>query len=213
MFYGTKGYYRIPNKCVPQNRCSAAATGYIDGNLPTIYDGIVKRKVCFHSNGNCCHFSTYIYVRNCYLFYVYKLKKLNLSWSARHCAEHYVNGEQSNTIESAYQTFVFHINVFLLFPQIENPSRIFQGYPQPLVLYNHVIHRLYQVTDDLICMRYCTLDTTCKTFNYNLNMSTCELNNATAEEYPHHLKPRPGYKYFYEVKLNMIASTSSAGEF
>jgi hypothetical protein len=95
VLYGTNGFYRIPNKCVPQNHCGAVAPGYIDGDLPAVSDGLVKRKVCFHSNGNCCHFSVFIYVRNCYMFYVYQLKKLDLSWKARYCVEEYVNGKKS----------------------------------------------------------------------------------------------------------------------
>lgn len=97
VFRGTGGYYRIPNKCLPQNRCGAVATGYMQGTFPTLDDGIVKRKLCFHANGNCCQFSTYIYVRNCYSSYVYKLKKLTASWSARHCVEHYHNGKPAES--------------------------------------------------------------------------------------------------------------------
>ncbi|XP_031573542.1 lactadherin-like, partial [Actinia tenebrosa] len=38
VFRGTRGYYRIPNKCLPQNRCGATATGYVEGNFPTLAD-------------------------------------------------------------------------------------------------------------------------------------------------------------------------------
>ncbi|KAK3746636.1 hypothetical protein QZH41_012843, partial [Actinostola sp. cb2023] len=92
IFKDKQGFNRILTTCVPKNRCGAIAPGYMQGALPTVNEGIVKRKVCVHSNGDCCHNSVYIYVRNCYRFYVYNLKKLDLSWKARYCAEHYING-------------------------------------------------------------------------------------------------------------------------
>ncbi|KAK3743988.1 hypothetical protein QZH41_010800, partial [Actinostola sp. cb2023] len=97
IFKDKQGFNRIPTTCVPQNRCGATAPGYMQGALPTVNEGIVKRKVCFHRNGNCCHNSVHIYVRNCYMFYVYNLKKLDLSWKARYCAEHYINGKSLNS--------------------------------------------------------------------------------------------------------------------
>ena len=63
------------------------------GDLPTLTDGIVKRKACFHGNGNCCHHNVHIYVRNCGLYYVYKLKQLDVAWKARYCVEPDINGD------------------------------------------------------------------------------------------------------------------------
>ena len=93
VFKSTKGFSRIPSTCVAQNHCGATAPGYMQGALPTVSEGIVKRKVCFHSNGDCCQYSVDIYVRNCYMFYVYNLKKLDSSWKARYCIEDYINGK------------------------------------------------------------------------------------------------------------------------
>jgi len=96
VFKDNHNYLRIPTTCVSENRCGALAPGYMQGALPTVNEGIVKRKVCFRSNGNCCYYSVDIYVRNCYMFYVYNLKKLDESWKARYCGETYKNGTRAN---------------------------------------------------------------------------------------------------------------------
>ncbi|XP_068679578.1 uncharacterized protein [Montipora foliosa] len=55
--------------------CDTHYRGWLTGSHPTVSDGIVNRKVCFaHSSSSRCPFSTYIKVRNCGKFYVYKLK-------------------------------------------------------------------------------------------------------------------------------------------
>ena len=93
LFKDHHNYLRIPTTCVPENRCGATAPGHMQGALPTVNEGIVKRKMCFHSNGNCCHNSVDIYVRNCYMFYVYNLKKLDEAWKARYCVQADINGK------------------------------------------------------------------------------------------------------------------------
>ncbi|XP_068679572.1 uncharacterized protein [Montipora foliosa] len=55
--------------------CDTWGRGWLTGSHPTVSDGIVNRKVCFaHSSSSRCPYSTYIKVRNCGKFYVYKLK-------------------------------------------------------------------------------------------------------------------------------------------
>lgn len=48
---------------------------FICSEHPTVADGMVRRKVCFHWSKNCCKWSSYIRVRNCSSFYVYELPK------------------------------------------------------------------------------------------------------------------------------------------
>ena len=75
------GWYRfqgdagntMANECPSPLRCGTIAPGWLKGGLPTIKDGIVSRKVCFHQNRNCCYNSAMVQVRNCKGFYVYKL--------------------------------------------------------------------------------------------------------------------------------------------
>ncbi|XP_068747696.1 uncharacterized protein [Montipora capricornis] len=55
--------------------CDTSYRGWLTGSHPTVSDGIVNRKVCFaHTSSSRCPYSTYIKVRNCGKFYVYKLK-------------------------------------------------------------------------------------------------------------------------------------------
>ena len=79
----TPGWYRfnstagskMPTACVPKYMCNTDATGWLNGVHPTLQDGVVRRNVCFHWNGNCCNWALTIKVRNCGLFYVYQLVK------------------------------------------------------------------------------------------------------------------------------------------
>ena len=66
---------KIPNSCVPTQRCGTHAPGWMQGEHPKKEDGVVSRKVCFHWSGNCCRWSVMIQVRNCGGHYVYKLEK------------------------------------------------------------------------------------------------------------------------------------------
>ena len=64
---------KMPTTCVPMNRCNTHATGWLNGNHPTVADGQVTRQVCFHWSSNCCYWSTNIQVRNCGEYFVYLL--------------------------------------------------------------------------------------------------------------------------------------------
>lgn len=64
---------RIPNTCVPIHMCNTDAPGWLNEDHPTPQEGIVDRRVCFHWNSNCCNWAITIKVRNCGLFYVYRL--------------------------------------------------------------------------------------------------------------------------------------------
>ena len=80
---GLSGWYRfggeagnqMPESCVKERHCGTHAPGWLNGSHPTMADGAVKRKVCFHWSNNCCRWSTIIDVRNCGGFYVYKLSR------------------------------------------------------------------------------------------------------------------------------------------
>ena len=64
---------KMPTACVPINRCNTRATGWLNGNHPTVADGQVTRQVCFHWSSNCSNWSTNIQVRNCGEYFVYLL--------------------------------------------------------------------------------------------------------------------------------------------
>ena len=65
----------MPDSCVDKYYCGTHAPGYLTGGHPTVAQGIVSRKVCFHWSSSCCQWSQYIRVRNCGAFYVYELSK------------------------------------------------------------------------------------------------------------------------------------------
>ena len=61
---------KMPTSCVPSDRCNTHATGWLNGDHPTVAEGLVTRQVCF-SYYDCCSWSINIQVRNCGDFYIY----------------------------------------------------------------------------------------------------------------------------------------------
>jgi len=61
---------KMPTSCVPSNRCNTHAPGWLNGDHPTVAEGLVTRQVCF-SYYHCCSWSINIQVRNCGDFYIY----------------------------------------------------------------------------------------------------------------------------------------------
>ena len=61
------------DRCVPTLLCGTEVPGWLSGGHPTVAQGIVSRKVCFHWSQDCCHLSRIVKVRNCGAFYVYEL--------------------------------------------------------------------------------------------------------------------------------------------
>ncbi|XP_076123056.1 pancreatic secretory granule membrane major glycoprotein GP2-like isoform X2 [Alosa pseudoharengus] len=57
---------RIPEVCVPIQRCGTNAPLWLDGPHPSLEDGIVTRSVCGNWNNDCCYFkSSSIQVKTC----------------------------------------------------------------------------------------------------------------------------------------------------
>ena len=86
-FLGDWGYDSLPTRCVPENLCGAKVPGWMNGSSPVKEEGVVKRTICFHNNGNCCRYRKDIYVRRCHGFNVYKFSNVDASWNARFCTE------------------------------------------------------------------------------------------------------------------------------
>ena len=63
----------MPSSCVAKYYCGTHAPGWLQGGHPTVAQGIVSRRVCFHWSSNCCQWSRNIRVRNCGAFYIYWL--------------------------------------------------------------------------------------------------------------------------------------------
>ena len=73
-FTGSAGN-QMADSPVPMKHCGTHAPGYLSGGHPTVAEGAVSRKVCFHWTRGNCQWSTNIRVRNCGAFYVYELSK------------------------------------------------------------------------------------------------------------------------------------------
>ena len=79
----TKEWYRFSDaagkqmseSCTPLHRCGTHATGWLNGTHPSLGEGIVTRKVCFHWKKGCCQWKNNIRIRNCGEFYVYEFQK------------------------------------------------------------------------------------------------------------------------------------------
>ena len=82
-FSGEAGY-RMPTSCVPKRRCGTHAPGWLNGSHPTIREGIVTRRVCYHWGSRCCNWKNDIQIQNCGAFYVYRLVKPPVCW-LRYC--------------------------------------------------------------------------------------------------------------------------------
>jgi len=63
----------MPDQVVPTHHCGTHAPGWLNGLHPTVAEGAVKRKVCFHWSSNPCYWYRDIRVRNCGGYYVYEL--------------------------------------------------------------------------------------------------------------------------------------------
>ncbi|XP_067057992.1 uncharacterized protein [Acropora muricata] len=79
-FVGKAGS-KMPHSCVSGRRCGTNGPGWLVGRHPSVSEGVARRRVCFAGSrtwfyrSSCCRWSTYISVRNCGTFFVYKLRR------------------------------------------------------------------------------------------------------------------------------------------
>ena len=71
--FGGEAGTQMADSCVTMRHCGARDPGWLSGGHPSVSDGAVLRKVCFTGYSGCCRHSTFVSVRNCSGFYVYKL--------------------------------------------------------------------------------------------------------------------------------------------
>ena len=83
--FGDQAGIKMPTSCVPENRCGTHAPGWMNGVHPSVRDGKVTRKVCYHWSNNCCLVSNNIEVLNCGYFFIYKLSTTNSWCHRRYC--------------------------------------------------------------------------------------------------------------------------------
>ena len=76
---------KMPTSCVSIARCGTYGTGWMNGAHPTVADGKVTRKVCYHWSSNCCRWSNNIEVVSCGQYYVYKLSPPSAGCTLGYC--------------------------------------------------------------------------------------------------------------------------------
>ena len=81
-FVGAAGT-KMPTTSVSANRCGTYRSGWLNGAHPKVEDGEVKKMVCFDPEPR-CRYSTYILVKNCGSYFIYKLQKPS-SCPSRYC--------------------------------------------------------------------------------------------------------------------------------
>ena len=64
---------QMANSVVPRNHCGTFASGWLNGTHPAVLEENVIRQVCFSYTSDCRE-STDVEIRNCGLFFLYKLK-------------------------------------------------------------------------------------------------------------------------------------------
>ena len=87
--FGGDAGTQMADTCVKMRHCGAWYPGWLSGGHPSVSDGAVLRKVCFTRHTDCCYYSTFINVRNCSGFYVYKLSPAISSYSSYSTSYYY----------------------------------------------------------------------------------------------------------------------------
>ena len=84
-FQGAAGDW-MADKCVPENHCGTHYPVWLSGTHPTVAEGLVTRRVCYHvaSSNSCCYWYNSIRVKNCGTYFVYELPR-QYSCPARYC--------------------------------------------------------------------------------------------------------------------------------
>ena len=77
---------QMATKCVPMYHCGTIVPVWLNGAHPTVAQGIVARRVCFHWRRACCRRSRFIRVQNCGAFFVYQLSATP-GCSMRYCGD------------------------------------------------------------------------------------------------------------------------------
>ncbi|KAL9961340.1 hypothetical protein ACROYT_G030258 [Oculina patagonica] len=71
-FQGAAGT-QMAATCPLANKCDTNFPGWFNDVHPTVAEGTVYRKVCFHKGGICCGSWLNIQVKNCDTYFIYKL--------------------------------------------------------------------------------------------------------------------------------------------
>ncbi|XP_074612981.1 protein sidekick-2-like isoform X2 [Acropora palmata] len=101
--FGGEAGTQMADNCVKIRHCGSRFPGWLSGGHPSVSDSAVMRKVCFTGYSDCCQYSTFISVRNCNGFYIYKLSPIYPSYycNLRYCSSNGFEPPTSTTGPSA----------------------------------------------------------------------------------------------------------------
>ena len=114
-FKGAAGY-QMADKCVPLDHCGTLEPVWLSGAHPTTAEGVVIRRVCYHSNrsNSCCDLNYNIRIKNCGAFFVYELPRSSYC-PARYCGNGIAGkflGKFFNYIHSAAKASSYNEDLF-----------------------------------------------------------------------------------------------------
>ena len=112
--FGGEAGTQMADNCVKISHCGSWYPGSLSGGHPSVSDGAVMRKVCFTGYSGCCQYSTFISVRNCYGFYIYKLSPIHLSYYCylRYCSSYGFKRPTTSTSGTDFNTVTHFENLF-----------------------------------------------------------------------------------------------------
>ena len=85
-FHGDAGR-KMMTTCPSMNKCGGSYLAWLKEDHPTVAQGTVKKTVCLRKSepGDCCSDFSFIYVKNCSSYFIYKLAPSHFSCEFRYC--------------------------------------------------------------------------------------------------------------------------------
>ena len=116
----------MANSCPRRFQCGTIVPGWLNGELPSVQEGVVSRRVCFHQNRNCCYESTEAKVRNCGFFNVYYLHP------APYCQLRYCgNGRMVRTKCLCKKILLYRVLFFILHRTVKKDLHLINDNVKP----------------------------------------------------------------------------------
>ncbi|EDO34805.1 predicted protein [Nematostella vectensis] len=172
-WYRLKGQQQISTQGPQSN---LGLSGWMRGPHPQREIGAVERDLCFGDVRGSCQHKASVTVRHCFGYYVYKF----IGLPQEHLQISVDKDVDAETL----------------------PERIFQERPR-FQLTDHVFYEESNVPSPAQCVEYCLVaGEKCESLNYSSkDNGTCQLNNATASGYGHHLLANQSWAYFHPIAL------------
>ena len=106
---------QIANSCIDRkSSCSTQYMGWINGRLPSVEDGVVKRQLCFASGDKCCVNTVTIKIRNCKEYFVYQFPRKVATCPSKYCTVYKQGGYTGSRIKLCFVVTIQSKHVVLL---------------------------------------------------------------------------------------------------